>query len=34
MFGIYLLFAAVGSWIGAYAAMTFLHGSPSNSSAP
>jgi hypothetical protein len=25
---IYVLFAAAGSWLGAYATMTFLHGSP------
>jgi uncharacterized membrane protein YhaH (DUF805 family) len=31
---IYVLFAAVGSWLGAYATMTFLHGPPSNPPAP
>ena len=31
---IYVLFAAVGSWIGAYATMTFLHGPPSHPPAP
>ena len=25
---VYVVFAAVGSWIGAYASMTFLHGPP------
>jgi len=31
---VYVLFAAVGSWIGAYVTMTFLHGPPSNPPAP
>src|SRR5437764_1420735 len=31
---IYVLFAAAGSWIGAYATMTFLHGPPSHPPAP
>jgi uncharacterized membrane protein YhaH (DUF805 family) len=31
---IYVLFAAVGSWLGAYATMTYLHGRPSNPPAP
>ncbi len=31
---IYVLFAAAGSWIGAYASMTFLHGPPSHPPAP
>jgi hypothetical protein len=31
---VYVLFAAIGSWIGAYATMTFLHGPPSNPPAP
>ena len=26
---VYVLFAAIGSWIGAYVTMTFLHGPPS-----
>ncbi len=26
---IYVVFAAVGSWIGAYVSMTYLHGAPS-----
>src|SRR6186997_3613520 len=26
---IYVVFAAVGSWIGAYVTMTYLHGAPS-----
>jgi hypothetical protein len=30
----YVVFAAVGSWIGAYVTMTFLHGPPSNPPAP
>ena len=25
---VYVLFAAVGSWLGAYASMTYLHGAP------
>ncbi len=31
---VYVLFAAVGSWIGAYASMTCLHGPPSHPPAP
>jgi hypothetical protein len=31
---VYVVFAAVGSWIGAYITMTFLHGPPSNPPAP
>src|SRR6201991_1972180 len=31
---IYVVFAAVGSWIGAYVTMTFLHGPPSHPPAP
>jgi hypothetical protein len=31
---IYVVFAAVGSWLGAYATMTFLHGPPSHPPAP
>jgi len=31
---VYVLFAAVGSWIGAYASMTYLHGPPSHPLAP
>src|SRR6476661_5135851 len=31
---VYVLFAAIGSWIGAYGTMTFLHGPPSNPPAP
>ena len=31
---VYVLFAAVGSWIGAYASMTYLHGPPSHPPAP
>jgi hypothetical protein len=31
---IYVVFAAVGSWLGAFATMTYLHGSPSNPPAP
>ena len=31
---VYVAFAAVGSWIGAYATMTFLHGPPSHPPAP
>jgi hypothetical protein len=31
---VYVLFAAVGSWLGAYATMTFLHGPPSHPAAP
>jgi len=25
---LYVIFAAAGSWLGAYATMTFLHGTP------
>ncbi len=31
---VYVLFAAIGSWIGAYATMTFLHGPPGNPPPP
>jgi uncharacterized membrane protein YhaH (DUF805 family) len=31
---LYVVFAAAGSWIGAYASMTFLHGAPSHPPAP
>lgn len=31
---VYVIFAAVGSWLGAYATMTFLHGPPSHPPAP
>ena len=31
---IYVVFAAVGSWIGAYVTMTYLHGPPSHPPAP
>ena len=31
---IYVLFAAVGSWIGAYLTMTYLHGVPPSPPAP
>jgi hypothetical protein len=31
---IYVAFAAIGSWLGAYASMTFLHGPPSHPPAP
>ena len=31
---VYVLFAAVGSWIGADASMTYLHGPPSHPPAP
>lgn len=31
---VYVVFAAVGSWLGAYATMTFLHGPPSHPPAP
>ncbi len=31
---IYVLFAAIGSWLGAFATMTYLHGRPSNPPAP
>src|SRR6185295_1726917 len=31
---IYVLFAPAGSWIGAYASMTYLHGPPSHPPAP
>ena len=30
----YVLFAAAGSWIGAYASMTLLHRAPSGTAAP
>src|ERR1700749_3917045 len=31
---IYVAFAAVGSWVGAYATMTFLHGAPGHPPVP
>src|SRR5215472_18730296 len=31
---IYVGFAAVGSWVGAYATMTFLHGAPGHPPVP
>ena len=31
---VYVIFAAVGSWVGAYATMTFLHGAPGSPAAP
>src|SRR5271165_6654549 len=31
---VYVLFAAIGSWLGAFATMTFLHRSPSHPPAP
>lgn len=31
---VYVVFAAVGSWIGAYVSMTYLHGAPSHPPAP
>jgi hypothetical protein len=31
---VYVIFAAVGSWIGAYASMTYLHKPPSHPPAP
>ena len=31
---IYVAFAAVGSWVGAYVTMTYLHGPPSPLAAP
>jgi hypothetical protein len=31
---IYVVFAAVGSWIGAFLTMTFLHGAPGVSPGP
>jgi hypothetical protein len=31
---IYVLFAAIGSWLGAYASMTYLHKPPSHPPAP
>jgi hypothetical protein len=31
---VYVLFAAIGSWIGAYASMTYLHRPPSHPPAP
>jgi hypothetical protein len=30
----YVLFAALGSWLGAFASMTLLHGSPARAQAP
>ena len=31
---VYVIFAAVGSWLGAYASMTYLHGPPSHPPPP
>jgi hypothetical protein len=31
---VYVFFAAIGSWLGAYASMTYLHGPPSHPPAP
>jgi hypothetical protein len=31
---VYVAFAAIGSWVGAYFTMTFLHGPPSHPPAP
>jgi hypothetical protein len=31
---VYVAFAGVGSWIGAYLSLTFLHGSPPNKQPP
>ncbi len=31
---VYVLFAAVGSWVGAFLTLTFLHGTPGNPPAP
>lgn len=31
---VYVLFAALGSWLGAYATMTYLHGPPGHPPAP
>ena len=31
---IYVVFAAIGSWIGAFITMTYLHGPPGSSPAP
>lgn len=31
---IYVVFAAAGSWLGAFATITYLHGSPSNPPGP
>jgi len=31
---VYVIFAAIGSWLGAYASMTYLHGPPSHPPAP
>jgi hypothetical protein len=31
---VYVLFAAIGSWLGAYATITFLHRSPGHPPAP
>jgi hypothetical protein len=31
---VYVLFAAIGSWLGAFATITFLHRSPSHPPAP
>jgi len=31
---VYVIFAAIGSWLGAYASMTYLHGPPGRPPAP
>jgi hypothetical protein len=31
---VYVVFAAIGSWIGAYVTMTYLHGAPHPPGAP
>ncbi len=31
---VYVIFAAIGSWLGAYASMTYLHGPPGHPPAP
>ena len=31
---VYVIFAGIGSWLGAYATMTFLHGAPGSPAAP
>jgi uncharacterized membrane protein YhaH (DUF805 family) len=31
---VYVVFAGVGSWVGAYLSLTFLHGSPPNKQPP
>jgi hypothetical protein len=31
---VYVIFAGIGSWLGAYATMTFLHGAPGSPASP